>query len=66
MIQNPTCSFPLDNADVNQRDNDLGSKANNTYRTWQIGFFCSTKAVLSLTVNPQVEGALTAVVGDCQ
>ena len=36
------------------------------YRTWQIGFFCSTRAEFNLTVNAQVDGAATAVVGDCQ
>jgi hypothetical protein len=38
-----------------------------TYRIWQMGLFnCSTNLVSNLTVNAQVEGALTAVDGDCQ
>ncbi len=39
---------------------------NTAYRTWQIGFFCSTSLVSSLRVKAQVEGEVTAVVGDCQ
>jgi hypothetical protein len=39
----------------------------NNYRTWQMGLFiCSTNLVSIRTVRAQVEGELTAVVGDCQ
>lgn len=37
----------------------------NAYRSWQIGFFCSTNVASSLTVNVHVEGALRTA-GDCQ
>jgi hypothetical protein len=37
------------------------------YRIWQMGFAnCSTSLVSMPTVNAQVDGALTAVEGDCQ
>ncbi len=48
------------------RRNNFMSNLNH-YRTWQMGLFiCSTNLVSIRTVRAQVEGELTAVVGDCQ
>jgi hypothetical protein len=46
---------------------DWIANAKLTYRIWQMGFFnFFTNLVSNLTVNMQVEGALTALDGDCQ
>ena len=37
-----------------------------TYRTWQIGSFCSKNFWSNLIASVHVDGALTVVVGDCQ